>query len=268
MTELEAKNKLVAWALAQIGYTESGDNWNKYAPMWTQAGGWNAQNQPWCDVFVDCGFIENFGLDAASRMTYQPKGGFSALCSASANYYKANGAWFSTPQVGDQAFFYSGGGINHTGIVTDVAGGLVVCVEGNSSDMVARRSYAIGSAQIAGYGRPKWSVVEDAEDKTPGTPAPAPGEPEEPTYSYFPYVYAVRVNLLKQGCYGPQVTHMQQLLAANGFDPGDIDGDFGPATAAALRDFQSAAGIGVDGEWGGESFNAMWNYKKYFFLEV
>ena len=68
------------------------------------------------------------------------------------------------------------------------------------------------------------------------------------------------VALLKVGCYGPQVTHMQQLLVANGFDPGEIDGEFGSNTFAALKEFQTAAGIGVDGEWGCESFNAMWNY--------
>lgn len=119
----------MAWASAQIGYTEGSDNYNKFATKWTEAGGWNAQNQPWCDVFVDVAFIEVFGIDLASRLTYQPKGGFSALCSASANYYKANNAWFSTPAVGDQVFFNVSGGINHTGIVIGVTGGVVITVE-------------------------------------------------------------------------------------------------------------------------------------------
>ena len=67
MTITEAKNKLVAWCLAQVGYAEGGNNWNKYAPKWTAAGGWNAQNQPWCDIFVDCGFIEDSGSPLVIR---------------------------------------------------------------------------------------------------------------------------------------------------------------------------------------------------------
>ena len=50
MTIAEAKNKLVAWCLGEVGYHEGTNNWNKYAEKWTQAGGWNAQNQPWCDI--------------------------------------------------------------------------------------------------------------------------------------------------------------------------------------------------------------------------
>lgn len=106
------------------------------------------------------------------------------------------------------------------------------------------------------------SASGPADEAPPAVGDPPVTGPTEPPHRYCDYSYAVDVFLLKQGCYGPQVTHMQQLLAANGFDPGDIDGDFGPTTAAALRDFQTAAGIGVDGEWGGESFKAIWNYKK------
>lgn len=264
MTISKAKQILVDWCEAQVGTREGSNNWNKYAEdsRLQQLYGWKAQNQPWCDLFTDAAFVTCFGLQRAAAMTYQPIGAGSAACRFSAQFFKNNGAWYQLPEVGDVIFFFYDGDINHQGIVVKVESGIVKTVEGNSSDMVARRSYAIGSAQIAGYGRPKWSVVEDAEDKTPETPAPAPGEPEKPTYSYFPYVYAVRVNLLKKGSYGPQVMHMQQLLKANGFDCGEIDGKFGAATEAALRAFQESVNIVVDGEWGGESFNALWNYKK------
>ena len=257
MTPQQAKEALVAWANEQVGYAEGPNNQNQYAPLWTEAGGWNAQNQPWCDVFVDVGFIETFGSAAAARMTYQPRGGFSALCSASADFYRQHGAFVHVPEVGDQIFFYVGGAINHTGIVVSVGMGAITTVEGNSSDMVARRTYAIDSPAIAGYGRPDWSAVADQD----AAAAPsAPSAPTAPAVSYDPYVCAVKVNLLKIGAYGPQVANMQHLLQDHGFDVGEIDGRFGPQTQEALRSFQTAAGIGVDGEWGGESFNAMWNY--------
>ena len=88
--------------------------------------------------------------------------------------------------------------------------------------------------------------------------APAPGP--ESGHAYAETVYAVKTNLLRIGNYGPQVENMQILLNAHGFDCGAADGIFGGRTQAALRSFQSAAGIAADGIWGGESFRALWNY--------
>ena len=268
MTIEQAKNRLVAWVTAQIGTREGANNWNKYAEdlRLQQLYGWNAQNQPWCDLFTDAAFINCFGISAAAAMTYQPIGAGSAACRYSAQFFKNAGAWYDTPEIGDVIFFFDSGQINHQGVVVSVGNGLVATVEGNSSDMVARRSYSIGAGNIAGYGRPKWSVVADmdpdaAEDETPADqPADGPVAPAAPSFSYCAYKYAVRVNLLKKGCYGPQVANMQRLLRDHGFDPGEIDGVFGANTYEALMAFQTAAGITVDGEWGGESFNAMWNY--------
>lgn len=239
MTSSEAKAKLVNWALAQVGYTEGANNYNKYAPTWTQAGGWNAQNQPWCDVFVDCGFIECFGIDLASKLTYQPKGGFSALCSTSANYYKANSAWFSTPSKGDQVFFYSGGGINHTGIVVDVTGGLVVCVEGNSSDAVRKNTYRLGDSYIAGFGRPNWDIFDSNgnDDATTGedTTTPANELPEQETCSV-----TLTLPVVKYGDESMWVKLMQTALIGRGFNCGwyGADGEYGQQTKIALFQFQ------------------------------
>ena len=237
MTSSEAKAKLSNWALAQVGYTEGANNWNKYAPSWTQAGGWNAQNQPWCDVFVDCGFIECFGIDLASRLTYQPKGGFSALCSASANYYKNNGAWFSTPAVGDQVFFNVSGGINHTGIVVGVTGGVVTCVEGNSSDAVRKNNYDLGTSYIAGFGRPNWSIFEEGGASEPEpTPAPEPEPPKQDTCEV-----TVKLPVIKYGDASMWVKVMQTLLIGRGFNCGwyGADGEYGQQTKIALFQFQT-----------------------------
>lgn len=256
MTKSEAIGKLIAWLKAQLGYTEGENNSNKYAAIAQPLLGWNAQNQPWCDTFTDAAFIECFGLAAASKMTYQPIGRGSALCRQSAQYFKNNLAWSDKPQIGAVVFFYYSGDINHQGIVVDVSGGMIRTVEGNSSDAVRSSAYPIGYVTIAGYGIPDWSVVAEDASEDP----PEESEPKKPDSSYCAYTYNVAVNLLKRGNHGPQVLHMQQLLKANGFDPGALDGQFGDKTVAALKDFQRAAGIGADGEWGGESFKAMWNF--------
>jgi Putative peptidoglycan binding domain/CHAP domain len=46
---------------------------------------------------------------------------------------------------------------------------------------------------------------------------------------------------------GPDVRAVQRRLAVLGFDPGPIDGAYGPATERAVRAFQSSAGLEVDG---------------------
>jgi len=52
---------------------------------------------------------------------------------------------------------------------------------------------------------------------------------------------------LQQGSSGPQVVDLQKKLQARGFDSGSTDGNFGPATAAAVAAFQRGAGLTADG---------------------
>jgi hypothetical protein len=46
---------------------------------------------------------------------------------------------------------------------------------------------------------------------------------------------------------GDDVTNVQKRLIELGYDPGTADGTFGPKTAAAVKAFQSAKGLTVDG---------------------
>jgi peptidoglycan hydrolase-like protein with peptidoglycan-binding domain len=52
---------------------------------------------------------------------------------------------------------------------------------------------------------------------------------------------------LCEGSDGSWVSHLQTILAARGFDPGPIDGIFGPRTEAAVNAYQEAYGLTVDG---------------------
>jgi len=56
---------------------------------------------------------------------------------------------------------------------------------------------------------------------------------------------------------GPEVTTLQQRLAERGFNPGGIDGIFGPATEAALIAYQRSEGLLADGIAGQRTLSAL-----------
>jgi peptidoglycan hydrolase-like protein with peptidoglycan-binding domain len=53
--------------------------------------------------------------------------------------------------------------------------------------------------------------------------------------------------VLRKGSTEPEVRDLQEALKALGHDPGPIDGVFGSRTEDAVRAFQQAKGIAVDG---------------------
>lgn len=260
MTEQQAIEKLVAWCNGEVGYLEGEGNYNRYAAdqRVTQLLGWNAQKQPWCDIFTDYAFIHCFGLENASKMTYQPIGKGSAACRTSAQFFKDNGAFFYRPQVGDVIFFIFNGAINHQGIVTGVSGLSVTTVEGNSSDGVNRRVYTVNDGKIAGYGRPKWSIVADN--------ATVPNQSEKPTASEIPVSDSEIPNnctenlpVLQKGDASECVRSAQLLLIGRGYTCGSwgADGDFGAATQAATINFQRTHNLDADGIIGAQTWAAL-----------
>lgn len=240
MTTNEAIHKVCSLAYGEVGYKEGANNYNKYAenPLVCDAIGWDVQRQPWCAVFVVWLFIESFGFYSGSHMMY----GCSAGCRNQADFYKDNGAFYPTPQKGDQIFFYSGGDINHTGLVVDVSGSTITTVEGNYSDMVSQNTYFVGDPSIAGYGRPNWAIVaDDDEDDEPIK--------EERDYPKLQY---------PDGMMSPlqTVKAWQNILLCWGYDLGKwgADGEFGVITMQRTKDLQKRVGITVDGVVGEETW--------------
>lgn len=182
-------DRLIATAVKELGYAEKrtnaqldsptanagSANFTKYARDLDALG--TFYNGPkngfaWCDVFVDWCFVETFGAELALKLLCQPQKSTGAGCTYSAQFYKAAGRFVKTPQPGDQIFFTKDGSktSNHTGIVERVDGVKVYTVEGNTSSAagvvanggaVCRKSYALTSASIMGYGRPNWSLVPE-----------------------------------------------------------------------------------------------------------
>lgn len=180
MNKYEQIIKLVEFAKSQIGYKETGKNITKYSAYFEDTDFYNGSKgdgktwgAEWCDIFVDYCFCNVFGMEKGREMLYQPKKSAGAGCKYSAGYYKSAGRWHTSPEVGDQIFFYVGGDINHTGIVTKVAEGKVFTVEGNADNAVKEHKFALDNKKIAGYGRPRWNEEANTiADTAPTKPEP------------------------------------------------------------------------------------------------
>lgn len=251
MTKEEAINKVLSLARSEIGNHEQGNNWTKYAQDMDRTNWYNGAKNgyPWCDVWYDWLFYKCFGDPLGREMICQPTGSAGAGCLYSAQYYKQAGQWGMTPHPGDQIFFtYSPGEYSHTGIVETVGNGVVVTIEGNTSDQVARRQYSIGSSTIAGYGTPRWQLATNAQSGSQSggsvTPTPVPSP---------------AVTMLRKGDRGEAVKQMQEKLLKLGYSlgPDGADGDFGGNTELAVHKFQVRYNLEADGIAGPETLKKL-----------
>ncbi|MDR1321147.1 MAG: CHAP domain-containing protein [Gracilibacteraceae bacterium] len=123
-------------------------------PYWSWYG--FTSRVDWCACFVSW---------CADRLGYIDSGAlplFSA-CEDGIRWFKERGRWRDggyTPNPGDIIFFdWEGDGVSdHVGIVERVEGEIARTIEGNTSDSVARRSYALNSVKITGYGIPVYNA--------------------------------------------------------------------------------------------------------------
>jgi len=69
-----------------------------------------------------------------------------------------------------------------------------------------------------------------------------------------PVFSRVLVNAGRPYMSGSDVRVVQAALKAAGFDPGVVDGSYGPKTEAAVKAYQAAAGLAADGKVGAETW--------------
>lgn len=134
---------IVNVAASQIGNVGGEPYWSWY--------GFSSRVE-WCACFVSwcadqCGYID---AGIIPKFSYVPDG---------VAYFQSKGQWQDgsyTPKAGDIIFFTwdGSGGSDHVGIVESVTDGTINTIEGNTTDSCARRSYALGSYVILGYGCP------------------------------------------------------------------------------------------------------------------
>lgn len=97
--------------------------------------------------------------------------------------------------------------------------------------------------------------VEPPVEKDEQEPTPESGEATEGQNGGKTVM--VELNVLRKGSKGSQVRTLQRLLTAVGCECGNVDGIFGSRTLIAVKVFQKAKGLTVDGVVGKNTWNAL-----------
>lgn len=232
-------NNILIKAKTQIGTTEnpSGSNNVKYNTLYygREVSG---DDYPWCCAFIWWLFNEC----KASSLYYGGKK--TASCTTLMNYYKKQGQFSKTPQVGCLVFYNWGKGTTakHIGIVTEVGSGYIKAIEGNTAvgndsnggKVMERTRY---SNQILGYAHPYTSIPTTKE--MGGNKV------------------TVTLHTLKSGSKGENVKALQILLNGRDYSCGTADGDFGAKTLTAVKKFQKAEKLIQDGVVGAKTWSAL-----------
>jgi len=224
-------------ARSQVGVREATGN-NDGVPAARYS---NGRREPWCANFVAWSF----------RQAGTPLPG-NQRSLASVQYMedqmKSNGMFHrGTPQPGDIIFFSNRGnsdrgGGRHVGIVERVENGRVHTVEGNSSNAVRRRSYALNNPRISGYGRVGGRAANNVAANNPAaanSPVTASG-PADPNT-------AARLNRVLGGRFAGQGAAFAQAAARHGLDPNLLAAiamhETGNGTSNAVRNYNNPGGL-------------------------
>ena len=113
----------------------------------------------WCDAFVSACAIKAGAVDLI---------GTEVSCEKHIQIFKKKGIWIEDgaqkPKVGDIILFNwddatqtNDGAADHIGFVEQVYNNTIVCIEGNMSEKVARRTINVGWGYIRGFARPNYA---------------------------------------------------------------------------------------------------------------
>jgi hypothetical protein len=235
---LTAAEKILAVAAAEIGVKENPANSNRVKYNTEYYGNDIASSKrAWCCAFVWWVFKH---ADLSSLFYGGKK---CAGCTTLMNYYKAQGQLVTgSYRPGDLVFFQfdDDAASDHIGIIEKDNGDTISTIEGNTAPnndanggAVMRRTRK--KSLIMAVARPKYPDLVEAEPVT------------------------IELDKLKKGSKGDQVKALQTLLIAAGYSCGKsgADGVFGSATLDAVKAYQKANGLTVDGIVGQKTWSRL-----------
>ena len=157
-----------------LGYSEANGKhkeiltvYNNHKPL---ARGYKMKDSDhWCDCFISACAIKAGAVDII---------GTEVGCEKHIAIFKKKGIWIEDgsvkPKVGDIILFNwdtrtqpNDGSADHVGIVEQVCGNTITCIEGNYNDKVGRRTINVGWGYIRGFARPKYDETTEAVTSTP-----------------------------------------------------------------------------------------------------
>ena len=270
-------SKVLAVAVAEIGYKEKASNsqlddktanagsanYTKYArdfdkkyPNWYNG---KKNGFAWCDMFVDWCFLTAYGYENALRLLCQPERSAGAGCTYSLRYYKNKGQFHTSgPRPGDQIFFGTSlSDSSHTGIVEKVTASKVYTIEGNTSNQVARRNYALTNSRILGYGRPAYDT---AQQVTP-TPVVTPTAPTEPVNDPEKIIWDTLMGFIGNACGVAGL--MGNLYAESALNPKNLQNNGNKALGMTDDEFTAAMDAGAYDNFVHDGYGyglAQWTY--------
>ena len=128
-------SKIVSGAKKYLGYNEKDGSYKKFT---------KGRNEKWCADFATYVAREN-----GSNIPH-----FSGV-SQILDWGNRNGKFSKTAKVGDLIILKGvdkkGKRVSHTGIVKEIKNGKIYTIEGNTSNKVDTRSYALNDSRITGY---------------------------------------------------------------------------------------------------------------------
>lgn len=180
-----------------------------------------------------------------------------AWVSALFDRYRAEGRTFAPreAQPGDLvAFDYDGNGprsYDHIALVEAVAldGSGLVCINGNWASRVSRVFHRFDAGGFAG------GIAEVARPYYEAAPAPQPAGPD--WAGLIVSLNNAKAQIVRQGASGEAAKWVQMFLNHTINAGLVVDGQFGPATAAAVRNFQASRGLVADGIVGPQTWRAL-----------
>ena len=246
MTEAQLRSKVVSIMRSWVGLKESDgsfkpiiDLYNSHKPL---ARGYKVQyTDEWCATTVSAAFIKAGLVDIAPT---------ECSCSKMIELYKKLGCWKETdsyrPFPGDVLMYDwqdnavgdNTGAPDHVGIVEKVVGNTITIIEGNKGQAVARRTLAVNGKYIRGYCLPAYHKKATRASKASETTK-------------------VELPILENGSEGDSVEALQILLNGYGFNCGTVDGSFGSKTLSAVKAYQKALKLTVDGCVGPATWGAL-----------
>ena len=132
------------------------DEYNFIRPL--PAGYSVKYSDDWCDVFV----THIADISGASDLIGRECG-----VQRHVKIFKEKGIWLGRqfPKKGDVVVFDwdSGGWADHIGFVEKVDNNVITTIEGNSSEMVRRNTFAWNDKRIMGYARPKYQILSEVK---------------------------------------------------------------------------------------------------------